>query len=140
MGVQRREPPDSVAAFAPRRAGQERSDQVIRSVPADDTGNGIIALVHKAAEAAKEDCARAMDLAHNLSLQLRAAEDQLRAAEERARELEAEADHFRKRAATAEKWLVVIHNEVEQTFFQNKNGGNGHAQGGGDSERALGGA
>jgi hypothetical protein len=51
-----------------------------------------------------------MDLAHNLS-------SQLRAAEERARELEAEADHFRKRAATAEKWLVAIHNEVEQTFF-----------------------
>jgi hypothetical protein len=49
-------------------------------------------------------------ISHNLS-------SQLRAAEERARELEAEADHFRKRAATAEKWLVAIHNEVEQTFF-----------------------
>ena len=131
MGVQRREPQASVAAFAPRRAGQERSDQV-RSVPADDTGNGIIALMHKAAEAAKRDCARAMDLAHDLSLQLRAAEDQLRAVEERTRELEAEADHFRERAATAEKWLVVIHNEVEQTFF--------HAQWGDKSERALGGA
>jgi hypothetical protein len=128
MSVQRREPPASVAAFAPK----QRPSQV-RSVPADDAGNGIVALVHKAAEAAKEDCARAMDLAHKLSFQLRAAE-------ERARELEAEADHFRERAVTAEKWLVAIHNEVEQTFFQKKNGGNGHAQGGGDSERALGGA
>jgi hypothetical protein len=120
MSVQRREPPASVAAFAPKRAGQERPGQV-RSVPADDTGNGIIALVHKAAEAAKEDCARAMDLAHKLSFQLRAAE-------ERARELEAEADHFRERAATAEKWLVAIHNEVEQTFFSEKERQNGRRE------------
>jgi hypothetical protein len=110
MGVQQREPPASVAAFAPKRAGQERAGQD-RSVPADDAGNGIIALLHKAAEAAKEDCARAMDLAHKLS-------SQLRAAEERSRELEAEANHFRERAATAENWLVRIHSEVEQTFFQ----------------------
>jgi hypothetical protein len=82
-------------------------------VPADDAGNGIIALLHKAAESAKEDCARAMDLAHKLTFQLRAAE-------ERARELEAEANHFRDRAATAENWLVVIHDEVEQTFFKRK--------------------
>ena len=42
------------------------------------------------------------------------------AAEERARELEAEASHFRDRAARAEDWLLRIHNEVEQTFFQDK--------------------
>jgi hypothetical protein len=119
MGVQQREPPASVVAFAPKRAGQERAEQD-RSVPADDAGNGIIALLHKAAEAAKEDCARAMNLAHKLS-------SQLRAAEERSRELEAEANHFRERAATAEKWLVLIHDEVEHTFFQSKNGRNGHS-------------
>jgi hypothetical protein len=55
-----------------------------------------------------------MDLAHKLSFQLRAAE-------EKARELEAEANHFRDRAAAAENWLLVIHNEVQQTFFQSKN-------------------
>jgi len=81
MGVQQREPPASVVAFAPKRAGQERAEKD-RRVPADDAGNGIIALLHKAAEAAKEDCARAMNLAHKLS-------SQLRAAEERSRELEA---------------------------------------------------
>jgi hypothetical protein len=54
-----------------------------------------------------------MDLAHKLSFQLRAVE-------ERARELEAEANHFRDRAARAEAWLLRIHNEVEQTFFQKK--------------------
>jgi hypothetical protein len=60
-----------------------------------------------------------MDLAHKLTLQPRAVED-------RARELEAEANYFRERAATAEKWLVVIHNEVEQTFFRTKDGLTGH--------------
>jgi hypothetical protein len=63
-----------------------------------------------------------MNLAHKLS-------SQLRAAEERSRELEAEANQFRERAATAEKWLVLIHDEVEQTFFQSKNGRNGHSWG-----------
>ena len=114
MGVQQREAPASVVAFAPKRAGQERPEQD-RSVPADDAGNGIIALLHKAAEAAKEDCARAMNLAHKLS-------SQLRDAEERSRELEAEANLFRERAAAAEKWLVLIHDEVEHTFFQSQNG------------------
>jgi hypothetical protein len=52
-----------------------------------------------------------MDLARKLSVQLRDAE-------QKAHELEAEANHFRKRAATAENWLVRIHSEVEQRFFQ----------------------
>jgi hypothetical protein len=125
MSVQSREPSDAVVKFAPKRGDGRNSvpwDNGARdnSIPADDAGNGIVALLHKAAEIAKEDCARAMDLAHKLSFQLRAAE-------ERARELEAEANHFRNRAATAENWLVVIHNEVQQTFFQNKNAPNGHS-------------
>ena len=62
---------------------------------------------------AKEDCERAMNLAHKLSFQLRAAE-------ERAREFEEQAIHFRDRAARAEDWLARIHNEVEQAFFQKK--------------------
>ena len=80
---------------------------------ADDSGRAILALLQKAAEMAKEDCARAMDLAHKLS-------SQLRAAEERASELEAEAAHFCDRAVRAEEWLQRIHHEVEQAFFQKK--------------------
>jgi hypothetical protein len=113
MPVQRRDGPASVVDFAPKEPSRGKS------APADDTGNGIVALLHKAAESAKEDCARAMDLAHKLTFQLRAAE-------ERARELEGEANYFRERAATAENWLIVIHNEVEQTFFQKKDGPNVH--------------
>src|SRR6185312_8901955 len=106
MGIQQREPPASVVAFAPKRAGQERPEQD-RTVPADDAGNGIIALLHKAAEGAKEDCARAMDLAHNLS-------SQLRAAEERSRELEVEtkslsgACRYRGEMAVDPKDLTII--------------------------------
>jgi pyruvate/2-oxoglutarate dehydrogenase complex dihydrolipoamide dehydrogenase (E3) component len=65
---------------------------------------------------AKHDCARAMDLAHKLTFQLRAAE-------ERVQELEVEAAHFRERATRAEDWLQHIHREVEQTFFQKKESG-----------------
>jgi hypothetical protein len=111
-----REQPASVVEFAAK--GRTRD----QAAAPNDLGNGILALLEKAAETANADCARAMDLAHKLSFQLRAAE-------ERARELEAEANHFRERAATAENWLTVIHNGVQQTFFQNgkNSGSNGHA-------------
>ena len=96
----------TIVQFAPAPKGQPDAN-----IRADDSGRAIIALLQKAAEMAKDDCARAMDLAHKLSAQLRAAE-------ERARELEAEAAHFRDRAARAEEWLLRIHNEVENRFFQ----------------------
>jgi hypothetical protein len=100
--------PATIVPFAPMSKGQAEGHIV-----ADDSGRTIVALLQKAAEMAKDDCARAMDLAHKLSFQLRAAE-------ERARELEAEAAHFRDRAGRAEAWLLRIHNEVEHTFFQKK--------------------
>src|SRR5947208_10980368 len=97
----------AVVAFAPKK------DRPDATVVADDAGHAILTLLQKAADMAKDDCSRAMDLAHKLSFQLRAAE-------ERARELEAEASHFRDRATRAEAWLLRIHNEVEQVFFQAK--------------------
>ena len=106
MRVHTGDPPASVVAFAPKRG---RSDA---TMVADDAGQNIVALVQKASDIAKADCQRAMDLAHRLS-------SELRAAEERAREFEAEANYFRDRAACAEEWLVRIHSEIQQTFFQN---------------------
>jgi hypothetical protein len=102
------EKPTTIIPFAPAPKGQPDANVV-----ADDSGRSILSLLQKAADMAKEDCARAMDLAHKLSFQLRAAE-------ERMREAEAEAAHFRDRAARAEAWLLRIHTEVEQTFFQKK--------------------
>jgi hypothetical protein len=72
-----------------------------------------MSMLQRAAEMAKEDCQRAMDLAHRLTFQLRAAE-------ERARAMEAELAHVRDRAFRAEAWLSRIHNEIDRTFFQNK--------------------
>jgi hypothetical protein len=118
MPVQKSETPASVIAFAPKK-GSANSTMLAddagqhATTAADDAGQHIIALVHKASDVAKADCQRAMDVAHRLS-------SELRAAEEKAREFEAEANYFRDRAARAEEWLVRIHTEVQQTFFQNK--------------------
>ena len=111
MSVQTLERSDSVVAFAPKKGHQDAA------MLADDAGHRIIAMLQKAADTAKQDCQRAMDLAHKLSSQLRAAED-------RARELEAEAIHFRGRADRAEDWLAHIHSHVEKTFFRPPGGKN----------------
>jgi hypothetical protein len=107
MRVQTGETPASVVAFAPKKGSPDAT------MVADDAGHGIVALVQKAADLAKADCERAMNVAHRLS-------SELRAAEERAREFEAEANYFRDRAAHAEEWLVRVESELRQTFFQNK--------------------
>ena len=108
MSANASDQPATIVPFAPKSKGQSDA-----TIVADDSGRAIVALLQKAAEMAKEDCARAMDLAHKLS-------SQLRAAEERASELEAEAAHFCDRAVRAEEWLQRIHHEVEQAFFQKK--------------------
>jgi hypothetical protein len=127
MRVQTGETPSSVLAFATKGRSETTKGHPDATILADDAGHGIIALLQKAADMAKSDCDRAMDLAHKLSLQVRAAEErarefeaEARAADERAREFEAEANRFRDRAARAEEWLLRIHTEVEQTFFQTK--------------------
>ncbi|MFL6797813.1 MAG: hypothetical protein ACJ8F3_10415 [Xanthobacteraceae bacterium] len=102
------EKPTTIIPFAPNAKGPPEANVV-----ADDSGRSILGLLQKAADMAKDDCSRAMDLAHKLSFQLRAAE-------ERMREAEADAQHYRDRAARAEAWLLRIHTEVEQTFFQKK--------------------
>jgi hypothetical protein len=108
MSMYSPEKPGTIVPFAPTPKGQPDPNTA-----ADESGRSIVALLQKAADMAKEDCARAMDLAHKLSFQLRASEERLR-------EAEVEAAHFRDRATRAEAWLMRIHNEVEQTFFQKK--------------------
>ena len=107
MRVQPRETPASVVAIATKKENPDAT------IVADDAGRCIVALLQKAADLAKADCDRAMDLAHRLS-------SELRAAEERAREFEAQANQFRDRAARAEEWLLRIYHEVEKKFFQDK--------------------
>jgi len=104
------EPPVSVAAFPPKKAGPEAT------MMTDDVGRGIVVLVQRAADLAKAVATEPWIFAHRLS-------SELKAAEERAREFEAQANHFRDRASRVEEWLVRIHKELEQTFFENKNRG-----------------
>ena len=74
-------------------------------------------MLQEAVDVAKENCDRALELAHKLSLQLRGAEDRIA-------QLEGDCRHYQERAARAEKWMHRIHSEIEDRFF--RNGGNGH--------------
>jgi hypothetical protein len=100
--------PKDGSPFAPRPK-EVRSD----GDPVDRSGHAIVALLQQAAETANANCDRAMDLAHKLSMQLRAAE-------ERVRELELEMRHYHDRAQRAEQWLVRIYDDIEQKFFATK--------------------
>ena len=74
-----------MSAYAPDKAGTivpfAPTPKAPPEIAADESGRTIVALLQKAADMAKEDCARAMDLAHKLSFQLRASEERLREAE-----------------------------------------------------------
>jgi hypothetical protein len=60
---------EQVLKFAPKEKAPNRVAQL------DDAGQAIVAQIRTAADLAKEDCDRAMSLAHKLSMELRAAED-----------------------------------------------------------------
>ena len=106
MSTHASDDPNALVPFAPTPKGQPQASIIV-----DDSGRTIIALLQRAGEMAKADCARAMAVADKLSFQLRAAE-------ERVREAEAEVARFRDRATRAEAWLLRIHNEAERVFFQ----------------------
>jgi hypothetical protein len=104
---------------------QSQSEKVVPFAPAprqpdlnvvdtlDDAGRTVMGLLQHAAATAKENCGRALGVAHGLSLQLREAEDRIR-------ELEAELHHFQERALRAENWLRRISKEIENRFFEHK--------------------
>jgi DNA repair exonuclease SbcCD ATPase subunit len=110
------ETPEQVLKFAPREKG--RSD----GIPLDDAGQAIVAKIRTAADLAKEDCDRAMSLAHKLSMELRAAED-------RTQQMAREVEHWRDRAARAEQWLRTIQQEIEKKLLtrRSSSGGEGVA-------------
>ncbi len=76
----------------------------------DDAGQAIVTQIRTAADLAKEDCDRAMSLAHKLSMELRAAED-------RTQQMAREVEHWRERAARAEQWLLTIQQEIEEKLL-----------------------
>ena len=60
--------PEQVLKFAPKA---HASDSRL-----DEAGKAIVTQIQRAADLANEDCDRAMSLAHKLSMELRASEDQ----------------------------------------------------------------
>jgi hypothetical protein len=92
-----------VRKFAPKRPRKD-------SDPMDESGQAVLAMLQKAADLSNDNCDRAMALAHKLSIQLRAAEDQIS-------QLQAENARVQDRAARAETWLQVIHKEIEEKLL-----------------------
>jgi uncharacterized protein YlxW (UPF0749 family) len=109
-----------VESVAMSEHGADTPEQVLKFVPkerpgsyglqVEEAGEAIIAKIQKAADLSNENCDRAMKLAHKLSMQLRAAEEQIN-------QLEAEVELFRDRAARAERWLQTIEKEIEEKLI-----------------------
>jgi hypothetical protein len=100
---------ENIVPFAP--APREHERPVADAL--DDAGQTVMAMLQQAAVTAKENCGRALGVAHGLSLQLRTAEDRIR-------DLEADLQHFQDRALRAENWLRRISQEIENRFFEKK--------------------
>jgi hypothetical protein len=96
---------ETVIPLAPKaKAKTETGD------PLDRAAQAILGLVHRAAATAEANDQQALQMTHQLSAQLRAAEDRIR-------ELEAHVRHHQERAERAERWLYQISMEIEQRFF-----------------------
>jgi chromosome segregation ATPase len=96
--------PEQVLKFAPKEKAPNRVAEL------DDEGQAIVAQIRAAADLVREDCDRAMSLAHKLSMELRAAED-------RTQQMAREVEHWRDRAARAEQWLWTIQQEIEEKLL-----------------------
>jgi hypothetical protein len=104
--VNLRDVPEAVRQYAPARktAPADAGDRV------EGAGQAILGLLNRVADVADENSKHALEIAHKLSRQLRAAE-------ERIADLEADLRLFQDRAARAEQWLQQIAVEIEQRFL-----------------------
>ena len=106
----------SVIRFEPNaKSVSDNADQL------DKAGQTILQLLHKAAGVAEDSSRHALEMAQELS-------QQLRAAEERIAELEAEIDTYRDRADRAEQWLHRVYSEIEDRFLRQNDHLRGHGR------------
>jgi hypothetical protein len=105
------EGPKKVIPFAPSDREWPRGDDQV-----DKSGQAIIGLLDQAVRTAKEDCDRAFELAHKLSIQLREAED-------RANQLQSQVEQLQDRALKAENWMLRIYKEIEDRFLGERGNG-----------------
>jgi hypothetical protein len=102
---------ETVIPLAPKtNAKPEAGDD-----PLDRAAQAILGLVHRTANDAKAKNQQTLAVAHQLSAQLRAAEDRIR-------DLEANARHHQERADRAERWLYQISVEIEKKFYGGDDG------------------
>jgi len=113
--------PEKVIPFAPAPREQQQQQRANDSDPIDRSGQAIVGMLQDAVDVAKQNCERAMDIAHKLSLQLRAAEDRIA-------QLEGDIRHYQERATRAEKWMNRIQSEIEDRFFKGGGSPNGSGQ------------
>jgi hypothetical protein len=79
----------------------------------DQSGQAIVTLLQQAASLSNQQCECAMNMAHKLSIQLRAAED-------RNRDLQAERDQLQDHAERAEEWLRRVYHEIEEKLIRSR--------------------
>ncbi len=98
---------ESVIAFGPttKSEASKEADQL------DAAGQTILKLLHKAAGVAEANSKHALEMAHKLSHQLRAAENRMG-------ELEAEVQLYREKSERAEQWLHKIFVEIEERLIR----------------------
>jgi DNA repair ATPase RecN len=109
--------PEKIIPFAPTPRDQ-RQQQPNDGDPIDRSGHAIVTMLQQAVDVAQQNCERAMDIAHKLSLKLREAEDRIA-------QLEGQIRHYQDRADRAEKWMHRIHSEIEDRFFTDSAAPNG---------------
>jgi chromosome segregation ATPase len=96
--------PEPVRKFAPKR--RPRND----AHPTDQAGEALLVMLQEAAKLSNESCERMLTMTHDLAKQLQAAEDRID-------QLQRDVEHFRERAAGAEKWLELIQKQIEDTLI-----------------------
>lgn len=96
---------ETIVQFAPKPNGKSDAADGI-----DQAAQAILGLLQRTSAAAEAKNQQALEMTHQLSAQLRAAEDRIR-------ELEAAVRYHQDRADRAEKWLYRISLEIEQQFF-----------------------
>jgi hypothetical protein len=101
---------ETIVQYAPKtNAKPEAGDPIDRAAPA------ILGLLHRTAADSEAKNQQALAITHQLSAQLRDAENRIR-------ELDAHVRHYQERADRAEKWLHRISLEIEQKFFGRDDG------------------
>jgi hypothetical protein len=100
------EMPETVIPFAPSQKETVSND----GDPLDQAGQTVMSMLQRAAVAASENCQHALDVAHKLSLELRAAESRIKA-------LEVDVSYYQDRAGRAEQWLLRISREIQQRLL-----------------------